>query len=281
MEKMNDLKDLLKHEIDDLYSVEEQILEALPKMAEKASNKTLKTALSEHLRITEQHRIRLEKIRQTLNGSHEEGNEKKKNFLAGIFSGGQHVCKGMQGIIEEGTKIMKADMTPEVMDAAIIACAQKVEHYEICGYGTARTYARELQMNQEALLLEQTLHEEYEADDRLTALAIQRINLEAGVEAATSGDLSASGSAKGRAVREVPKERARKEEASMEPVSNKHTAEKSNTTSIRGGNQGTAAPRGSNARSSKTASPKITKASGKSTGSGSGGRSSQSGNRSR
>jgi ferritin-like metal-binding protein YciE len=209
MEKMNDLRDLLKHEIEDLQSVEDQILEALPKMIDKANNPDLKRALSEHLKVTEQHKARLEKIMQNVQGS-DESNGKKKGIL-GIFGGGKHVCKGMKGIIEEGEKIMNTDISPEVLDAAIIASAQKVEHYEICGYGTARTFARELGMEQIARQLEQTLNEEYEADDLLTNLAVMEVN----EEAETPGNnISASASSRGRSSGEV-KERARQE---MEPV---------------------------------------------------------------
>jgi len=217
MEKMNDLKDLLRHEIEDLYSVEEQILEALPAMMDKAKNKTLKNALSTHLKVTKEHKERLDQIKQQLAGGQEASNEKKKGFLSGLFGGSQK-CKGMEGIIEEANKIMKEDMTPEVMDAAIIASAQKVEHYEICGYGTARTYASELGLNEVARLLEQTLKEEYEADDQLTALAVQRINLRAGTPA-TGGDNSASGAARGRSGKETSRHRVMQEEEEAVTVS--------------------------------------------------------------
>ena len=140
---MNDLRDLLKHEVEDLYSAEEQIIDALPAMIEKASNSALKNSLTEHLRITEQQKNRLDEVLEVLtDGNQEENGTKKKKFL-GIFGGGSHKCKGMEGIISEGKKMMSADMDPDVMDAALIACAQKVEHYEICGYGTARSYATE------------------------------------------------------------------------------------------------------------------------------------------
>jgi len=267
MEKMNDLRDLLKHEIEDLYSVEEQIIDALPKMIDNATNKTLKNALSEHLRITEEHKSRLEKIQQKLNKGSEEG-ERKKGFLANIFGSGKHTCKGMQGIIEEGNKIMNADMTPEVLDAAIIACAQKVEHYEICGYGTARTYARELNMEQEAKLLEKTLNEEYEADDQLTKLAVQRINLEAEGADTKSGDVTGSGSAKGRTGRDTTKERVRAEEEELQPASGRRGgSEKRNTTS--GAKPAaSSSPRSSAGRSSQSSSNgKTSRTTGKSSGS--------------
>jgi ferritin-like metal-binding protein YciE len=213
MEKMNDLRDLLKHEIEDLQSVEDQILEALPKMIDKASNPDLKKALQEHLQVTQQHKSRLEKIMKDFQGN--ESNGKKKGFL-GIF-GGKQECKGMKGIFEEGEKIMSSDISPEALDAAIIASAQKVEHYEICGYGTARTFARELGMEQVAKQLEQTLNEEYQADDILTSLAVMRIN----EEAETPGGSSPSASSRGRSSGRV-KEKANRE-MEMEPVSSRRS----------------------------------------------------------
>ncbi|HWI91791.1 MAG TPA: ferritin-like domain-containing protein [Flavisolibacter sp.] len=216
MEKMNDLRDLFKHEIEDLQSVEDQILEALPKMIDKANNPDLKKALQEHLQVTEQHKSRLEKIMQNIESGNEGSNGKKKGIL-GIFGNGKQVCKGMKGIIEEGEKIMSSDISPEALDAAIIASAQKVEHYEICGYGTARTFARELGMEQVAKQLEQTLNEEYEADDILTSLAVMRIN----EEAETRGGSSPSASSRGRSSGRV-KEKANRE-MEMEPVSSRRS----------------------------------------------------------
>lgn len=260
MEKMNDLRDLFKHEIEDLQSVEDQILEALPKMIDKANNPDLKKALSEHLKITEQHKTRLEKIMKEVQKGGEESNGKKKGIL-GIFVGGKHVCKGMKGIIEEGEKIMNTDISPEALDAAIIASAQKVEHYEICGYGTARTFARELGMEQIARQLEQTLNEEYEADDLLTNLAVMGVN----EEAETPGNnRSASASSRGRSTGRV-KEKANSE-MEMEPVNSSRSRSagrsetgnnsKSNSGS-RGGNQAkssSGSPRGENGRRSSSSS---------------------------
>ncbi|HZH01331.1 MAG TPA: DUF892 family protein, partial [Flavisolibacter sp.] len=155
MEKMKDLRDLLKHEIKDLYSAEEQILVAMPAMIEKVSNSQLKQALQMHLQITEEQLNRLEQVQQLLNGNESEENEEDEDQATkkeGLFtrllrrrtqsadetgSDGEK-CRGMQGLIEEGEKVMAEEMEPSVMDAAIIACAQKIEHYEICGYGTAR-----------------------------------------------------------------------------------------------------------------------------------------------
>jgi ferritin-like metal-binding protein YciE len=212
MEKMNDLSDLLKHEIEDLYSAEEQIIEALPKMIEKANNSNLKKALTNHLKETELHKNRLDKIMQTTHPENEGSNGKRKGILGGLF-GSKHECKGMKGIIEEGDKIMNADISPETLDAGIIACAQKVEHYEITGYGTARTFARQLGMEPIAKQLEQTLNEEYAADDLLTQLAEQKINAEA--EVAREG---ASASSRSRSAGRV-REKALREEMEMEAVS--------------------------------------------------------------
>lgn len=178
MEKMNDLKALLQHEVQDLISVEDQIIEAMPAMIEKAQNADLKKALQQHLSITEKQRSRLDQVQKLVSGDDEEN----KGFLSGLLSAisGGEKCKGMEGIITEGQKIMKADMDADVKDAAIIACAQKIEHYEICGYGTARAYAMQLNLKEAEKLLQETLGEEYEADDRLTQLALGDINQKAG-----------------------------------------------------------------------------------------------------
>ncbi len=228
MEKMNDLKDLLKHEIEDLYSVEEQIVDSLPAMIEKADNKTLKASLSEHLRVTETQKKRLDQVQKILNegNSDEKNSEKKKGFLSGLFGGSKHKCKGMEGIIDECKKVMSTDMNPEVMDAAIIACAQKVEHYEICGYGTARSYARELNLPQVVSLLEQTLNEEYEADDKLTILAESRINK----QAETAGD--SSGASRSRDGKRSDQKTPRQQ---MEMVSNQRSSSQKKASDERGG----------------------------------------------
>ena len=179
METMINLNDLLKHEILDLYSVEEQIIDAMPSMIEKAKNPELQKALREHLKITEEQKSRLDTIKQTFGEG--DGESENKGFFSRLFGGGSggEKCKGIEGILSEGQKIMNADITDEALDAAIIASAQKVEHYEICGYGTARAFARELQLAEVERLLTQTLNEEYQADDRLTALAVGKLNVEA------------------------------------------------------------------------------------------------------
>jgi len=176
MEPLLNLRDLLQHEIDDLYSAEEQIIEALPKMVEKATDRELKKALNEHLQVTKEQKKRLDKVKGLL-----KADEEKKGFFEKLFGGSK--CKGTEGLIAEGEKMMGEDMDPKVMDAAIIASAQKIEHYEISGYGTARAYARELGLNEVAGLLETTLNEEYRSDDMLTSLALNKVNLEAEVAA--------------------------------------------------------------------------------------------------
>ena len=150
--------DLLK----DTYNAEKQIIRALPKIAKAASSDDLQDALNEHLGVTKRHVDRLEKIFRAL-GKPPTGKK----------------CKGMQGLLEEGNELLDEDIEPAVLDAGIIAAAQKVEHYEICAYGTLRTFAAQLGENQAAHLLQETLEEEREADVELTRLATQEINLEA------------------------------------------------------------------------------------------------------
>lgn len=183
METMINLNDLLKHEILDLYSAEEQIIEAMPAMIEQAKNPELKKALREHLKITEVQKSRLDKVKELMGeGTGEDGEGgQKKGFFSRLFGGGSggEKCRGMEGLITEGEKIMGADITDEALDAAIIASAQKIEHYEICGYGTARAFARELQLPEVERLLSETLNEEYKSDDLLTALAVGKLNFEA------------------------------------------------------------------------------------------------------
>lgn len=174
---MNDLKTLLKHDVQLMYSMEKQIVEALPAMIAKAENPALKQALEQHLSVTELQRDRIDRIRQLL-GADEESVNRYSDFFTTILSGGAK-CAGMEGIIDEGQKLMAENLSSDVMDAAIIGACQKIEHYEIACYGTARTFARQLGLNEIAQLLQQTLDEEYQADDLLTNLAEGGINLEA------------------------------------------------------------------------------------------------------
>ena len=216
---MNDLKDLLKHEIYDLYSAEEQIIKALPAMIEKANNPQLKTALQQHLEITQNHLNRLTQVQDLLNGEEVPATNEKKGLLARLFKR-NHVCKGMQGLIDEGQKIMAEEMSPEVLDAIIIACAQKIEHYEICGYGTATAFARELNLNEAVQLLEATLNEEYEADKRLTEMAVGRINQKA---EGGSDEETRSGDSKPATDRQFRDNTSKTKEPEMELVAERKT----------------------------------------------------------
>jgi ferritin-like metal-binding protein YciE len=159
---MDSFDDLFLHELQDLYSAEKQILTALPKMAKKASSGELRQAFESHLAQTRGHVERLEKIFQDL-----------------ALSPGRHKCKAMEGLIEEGSELLKADIEDAIRDAALIGAAQRVEHYEMAGYGTARTYAEMLGHADAAELLQQTLDEEKETDQSLTELALTSVNVEA------------------------------------------------------------------------------------------------------
>ena len=161
--KLESLRDLLIEELQDLYSAENQILEALPKMIKKASSPDLKSGFSEHLEQTRGQVRRLDQIFDQL-GDDIDRDDK--------------TCKGMQGIIKDNEELLKSDAEPEVLDAAMIAGAQRAEHYEIAGYGTVRTYARLLGQNDWAQLLDQTLREEKDTDSKLSRLS-ERINMEA------------------------------------------------------------------------------------------------------
>lgn len=159
---LQSLEDLLLHDLKDLYNAENQMLKSLPRMAKKASAPELRKALETHLKVTQGQVKRLEKVFEALD-------EKPKG----------KTCLGMKGLVEEAREIMSEDAGDDVLDAAIIAAAQKAEHYEIAAYGTARTYAEMLGNEEAARLLQQTLDEEGEADKRLTALAEQLVNVEA------------------------------------------------------------------------------------------------------
>jgi ferritin-like metal-binding protein YciE len=158
-ERLDNLQDLFVQELKDLYNAERQIQDALPKMADKASNQELKNAFNEHLRVTGDHVRRLEQIFDTLQES-----------PTGMK------CKGMEGIIDESKDLLKQDGEPSVKDAGLIGQAQRVEHYEISGYGAARAYAERLGFGEAARMLQQTLQEEEEADQRLTQIAERIVN---------------------------------------------------------------------------------------------------------
>lgn len=161
MAKMKTLEDFLMEELKDLYSAEKQLTKALPKMAKAANSEELKQAFEDHLKETEGQVTRLEKISK----------------LAGKSLAGKK-CKAMEGLIEEGKEIMEEDCSPEVLDVALIAAAQKVEHYEIASYGCAKTYARLLGYSEIEELLEKTQQEESAADEKLTEIS-EELNAEA------------------------------------------------------------------------------------------------------
>ena len=160
--ELETLKDLYVHELKDLYSAENQLIKALPKMAKAATNRQLSAAFRQHLEQTKRQAKRLEQILK----SHDESTRGPK-------------CEGMEGLIAEGDKMAKEDAEDEVRDAGLIAAAQRVEHYEIAGYGCARTYAQLLNDKKGARLLDTTIQEEGDTDKKLTKLARSVINLKA------------------------------------------------------------------------------------------------------
>ena len=160
--KLETLKDLYIHELKDLYSAEKQIIKALPKMVKAATNKQLAAGFKEHFEQTKEHVARLEKILT----SHDESIRGPK-------------CEGMEGLLKEGEEMIEEDAEDEVRDAGLIAAAQRVEHYEMAGYGSARTYAELLGDPDAAQLLQTTLTEESDTDKKLTNLAKSVINIRA------------------------------------------------------------------------------------------------------
>ena len=168
--KLDTLQKLYINELRDLYNAENQLLKALPKMAKGASSSELKEALESHLDQTETHVERLEEIFEEL-----EESPKGKT------------CKAMKGLVEEGSEILGEDGEDSVLDAGIIAAAQKVEHYEIASYGTVRTWADLLGEKAAVKLLQQTLDEEGAADEKLTELAEGIVNPEALMEPELAG----------------------------------------------------------------------------------------------
>jgi ferritin-like metal-binding protein YciE len=168
---MEALQKLLQNELEDLYDAEQQIVKALPKMIEASSSTELQSALRDHLQVTQNQVTRLEQIFEQL------GEKARKK-----------PCKGMAGIIAEGSEVLEEDLEDATMDAGIIGAAQKVEHYEIASYGTARTLAQTLGNSEIAELLEQSLDEEKEADQLLTEIAESSINAEAASEEEEGGN---------------------------------------------------------------------------------------------
>ncbi len=160
--KLATLEDVFVEQIADLYNAEQQLVQALPKMAQAAHSDELRKAFQDHLEETQGHVRRLEEV---------------KSHIAQTVPA--ETCEAMQGLIREGEEIIRAQGDGAAIDAALIAAAQRVEHYEIAAYGTARTYAEMLGNRSVARLLDETLREEKETDRKLTMLAEQRINIEA------------------------------------------------------------------------------------------------------
>ena len=161
MQKITNLRDVYIEQLKDLYSAETQLIKALPKMAKAAHAPELAHGFEEHLEQTKEHAARLERIFAALD-------EKPTG----------KTCKAMKGLVEEGSEAIKENASPSAKDAMLIAAAQRVEHYEIAGYGTVKTYANLLNENEAAKLLEETLQEEVETDEKLTEAA-ESINVEA------------------------------------------------------------------------------------------------------
>ncbi len=155
-------EDLFEQQLMDLYDAENRLTEALPKMAAAANSAELKQAFESHLRETQEHVKRLEQVFAHV------GKEPKRE-----------TCAAMKGLVAEGDEMIKATAQADVKDAALIAAAQRVEHYEMSGYGTARTFAQELGHSAAAALLQSTLNEERAADKKLTSIAEARVNLRA------------------------------------------------------------------------------------------------------
>lgn len=158
---MNNLKELFLDELADIYDAEKQLVKALPKLAKAASSEELRRAVEKHLEQTEEHVRRVEQVFETFNAR---ATTKK--------------CKAMEGLIAEAAENLEEDMEPAVKDAALIAAAQKVEHYEMATYGTLRTWAELLEQDEAVSLLEEISSEEEETDDTLTRIA-ENVNAEA------------------------------------------------------------------------------------------------------
>lgn len=174
--KLKNLHDVLIHQLGDIYFAEKQLVKALPKAAKAATDEGLRAAIEDHLEQTKHHVDRLEKAFDSL----------------GVPAKAQR-CPAILGLIEETEEYIKGDHEPEARDAGLIACAQRVEHYEIAAYGCARAYARQLGHNSVATLLDQTLGEEGDADQTLTRIAESGVN-----QSAVSGDESAQNGARSR-----------------------------------------------------------------------------------
>jgi len=157
--QLTNLKDVLVHELKDLYSAEKQLIEALPRVAKAASSAKLKNAIEKHLEVTKKQLSRIE--------------EAGKSIGATVTG---HTCEGMKGLVKEADGLIKENEKSEALDAALISAAQRIEHYEIAAYGSAVEFAKELGHNDVASMLQKTLDEEGKADKELTAIAESSVN---------------------------------------------------------------------------------------------------------
>jgi ferritin-like metal-binding protein YciE len=221
---MQPLEKLFRDEIADLYDAEQQILKALPKMIEAVSAPQLRNALEQHRKATEGQVKRLEEIFQT------EGKPAPKK------------CKGMAGVLAEGEEVLKEDYEGDVLDAAIIGAAQRVEHYEIAAYGTARAFAEHLGKNEAVELLQETLDEEKEADELLTQIAESQVNLGASEEGEEEGSDDSEDSEDSEGETEERKERAMAKSSSGRGNSRSMSASSKK-------NSGNSSPRGNSSKS--------------------------------
>ncbi len=160
--KLETLTDLYVHQLKDLYSAEKQLIKALPKMAKAATNAKLRAGFEQHLEETKEHAARLEQL-LSAHGKSTRGPK----------------CKAMEGLLEEGADLIEEEADPEVLDAGLIGAAQKVEHYEIAGYGTARSFAQIIGDKEGQKILQTTLDEEGATDAKLSELALSEINVAA------------------------------------------------------------------------------------------------------
>lgn len=161
-EKLNSLKDLLEHEVKDLYSAETQLIDALPEMAKAASNSKLKQCFEDHLKETQNQLERLQQVAEMMD-----------------MDPKGETCAAMKGLVKESKDMIKKQGNEDVKDAGLIAAAQRVEHYEMAGYGAAHTYAQQLGLKDAAKLLQETLDEEKNADTKLNKIALSNINKKA------------------------------------------------------------------------------------------------------
>jgi ferritin-like metal-binding protein YciE len=197
MKTISDLTALFLYYIHNLCDAEKQIMEAMPSIIQKAKHQSLKNALRHHGDVSKEHNSRLKKIISLINKENkisEEGDKHETNLTG----------KAIKGLIDEANELLSSDIDADVNDAAIIGCVQKIEHYEICTYGTALAYARQLHLHGAEVLLKETLDEEYDADDLLTSLATAALNKEALPEGIARDEVTNDKSEDDKAVKTTP-----------------------------------------------------------------------------